>query len=77
MSGVRIAPLVRLPLAIGAMASLFLGLFLLYPLWGVLSASFLTPDGTAFTLDNYVKVLSRASTAPAWPIRSPSACWRR
>ena len=60
MRGVHIAPLMRLPLAIGAIASLFLGLFLLYPLWGVLSASFLTPDGTAFTLDNYVKVLSRA-----------------
>src|SRR5204863_3715646 len=60
MSGVRVAPLMRLPLAIGAMAFLFLGLFLLYPLWGVLSASFLTPDGAAFTLDNYVKVLSRS-----------------
>ena len=60
MSGVRVAPLLRLPLAIGAMAFLFLGLFLLYPLWGVLSASFLTPDGATFTLDNYVKVLSRS-----------------
>jgi len=60
MSGVRVAPLLRLPLTIGAMAFLFLGLFLLYPLWGVLSASFLTPDGATFTLDNYVKVLSRS-----------------
>ena len=65
MSGVRVAPLVRLPLAIGAMAFLFLGLFLLYPLWGVLNASFLTPDGATFTLDNYVKILSQASIAPA------------
>ena len=60
MSGLRVAPLARLPLAIGAMAFLFLGLFLLYPLWGVLSASVLTPDGATFTLDNYVKVLSRS-----------------
>src|SRR6476660_8009151 len=60
MIGVRVAPLLRLPLAIGAMAFLFLGLFLLCPLWCVLSASFLTPDGAAFTLENYVKVLSRS-----------------
>ena len=60
MSALRVAPLARLPLAIGTMAFLFLGLFLLYPLWGVLSASFLTPDGSALTLDNYVKVLSRS-----------------
>jgi iron(III) transport system permease protein len=37
----------------------FFGLFLLYPLWGVFSASILTPDGTAFTLENYGRVLSR------------------
>jgi iron(III) transport system permease protein len=59
MRSLTIAPLARLPLAIGATAFLFLGLFLLYPLWGVLSASILTPDGTAFTLQNYAKVLSR------------------
>lgn len=60
MRSLTIAPLARLPLAIGAMAFLFLGVFLIYPLWGVLSASILTPDGTAFTLENYGKVLSRA-----------------
>lgn len=60
MKPLTIAPLARLPLAIGAMAFLFLGVFLIYPLWGVLSASILTPDGTAFTLANYGKVLSRA-----------------
>lgn len=60
MRALAIAPLARLPLVIGAAAFLFLGVFLIYPLWGVLSASILTPDGTAFTLENYVKVLSRS-----------------
>lgn len=60
MRALAIAPLARLPVAIGAVAFLFLGLFLFYPLWGVLSASVLTPDGMAFTLENYVKVLSRS-----------------
>jgi iron(III) transport system permease protein len=60
MSGLRVTPLARLPLVIGVMAFSFLGLFLLYPLWCVLSASFLTPDGATFTLDNYVKVLTRS-----------------
>jgi iron(III) transport system permease protein len=55
-----VAPLARLPVAIGGAAFLFLGVFLLYPLWGVLSASVLTPDGTTFTFDNYVRVLSRS-----------------
>jgi iron(III) transport system permease protein len=59
MSALRVAPLNRLPLAIGAVALAFLAVFLLYPLWGVLSTSFLTPDGAAFTLGNYLKVLSR------------------
>ena len=60
MSTLRIPPLSRLPLVIGATAFVLLGLFLLYPLWSVLSASILTPDGTAFTLANYVKVVSRS-----------------
>ena len=60
MSRLAIAPLARLPLAIGAVALIFLGLFLLYPLWGVLSASFLTPDGASLTLANYRDVLSRS-----------------
>jgi len=55
-----VAPLARLPVAIGGAAFLFLGVFLLYPLWGVLSASVLTPDGATFTFDNYVRVLSRS-----------------
>src|SRR5262245_55393952 len=60
MNAFRIPPLARLPVAIAAAAFLFLGLFLIYPLWGVFSASVLTPDGTAFTLQNYVKVLSKS-----------------
>ena len=60
MRALTIAPLARLPVAMGAAAFVFLGLFLLYPLWGVLSASVLTPDGTAFTLGNYGRVLSRS-----------------
>ena len=60
MIALRVAPLARLQLAIGGLAFLFLGLFLLYPLWGVLSASILTPDGAAFTPNNYIKVLSRS-----------------
>ncbi len=55
-----IAPLARLPVAIGALAFLFLGAFLVYPLWGVLSASILSPDGLTFTLANYANVLSRS-----------------
>lgn len=60
MRALTIAPLARLPLAIGAIAFVFLGMFLIYPLSGVLSASILTPDGAAFTLQNYGKVLSRS-----------------
>lgn len=60
MDGLRISPLSRLPFAIGAVAFLFLGVFLLYPLWGVLGASVITPDGSAFTLDNYIKVVTRS-----------------
>jgi iron(III) transport system permease protein len=59
MRALTVAPLARLPLAIGSIAFVFLGVFLIYPLSGVLSASILTPDGTAFTFQNYVKVLSR------------------
>jgi iron(III) transport system permease protein len=60
MRPLSIAPLARLPVTLGMMAFAFLGLFLLYPLWGVFSASILTPDGTAFTLENYGRVLSRS-----------------
>ena len=60
MKALAVAPLARLPLAIGAIAIAFLTLFLLYPLTGVLSASVLTPDAGAFTLQNYAKVLGKA-----------------
>jgi iron(III) transport system permease protein len=60
MKALVVAPLARLPLGIGVIALIFLSLFLLYPLWGVLSASVLTPDGAAFTLQNYVKVLGKS-----------------
>jgi len=49
----------RLPLAIAALAFLFLGLFLLYPLFSVFSASVLDGEGEKFTLANYFKVLGR------------------
>lgn len=48
------------PLAVTGVALAFLGLFLLYPLFGILSASFLDASGTHFTLNNYVKVIARA-----------------
>jgi iron(III) transport system permease protein len=45
------------PLAIAALAAVFLGLFLIYPLFNVFKASFLDASGTALTLVNYAKVL--------------------
>lgn len=55
----KVAPLGRLPLSIAAIAFLFLGAFLIYPLWGVLSASFLAADGATLTLAHYGKVLAK------------------
>src|SRR4051812_20093766 len=49
----------RLPLGIAALAFAFLGLFLLYPLAQVFSASFLDSEGTALTFANYTKMLGR------------------
>jgi iron(III) transport system permease protein len=49
----------RLPLAIAALGFLFLGVFLLYPLFNVFSASLLDPDGERLTLANYGKMLGR------------------
>ena len=46
------------PIAIGAIAAAFLGLFFLYPVLSVFGASVLDPAGTAFTLRNYGVVLS-------------------
>ena len=49
----------RLPLAIAALGFLFLGLFLLYPLFNVFSASLLDGDGEKLTSANYTKMLGR------------------
>ena len=49
----------RLPLAITALGLLFLGLFLLYPLFNVFSASLLDTDGEKLTLANYTRMLGR------------------
>lgn len=49
----------RLPLAIAALAFVFLGLFLVYPLVNVFGASFLDAEGTSFTFANYAKMLGR------------------
>jgi iron(III) transport system permease protein len=46
------------PLTITVFAFAFFGLFLLYPLFNVFSASFLDPTGTRLTLGNYGRVLS-------------------
>jgi iron(III) transport system permease protein len=46
------------PLAVTAVALIFLALFFVYPLYGVLNASFLDPSGAHLTLANYAKVLS-------------------
>nr|UXE45109.1 hypothetical protein Hi04_10k_c4321_00008 [uncultured bacterium] len=49
----------RLPLAIAALGLLFLGLFLLYPLFNVFGASVLDPEGERLTLANYTRMLGR------------------
>ena len=46
------------PLAVGAIAALFLGLFFLLPLLKVFGASVLDASGKSFTLSNYVNILS-------------------
>ena len=48
------------PLVITAVASIFLGLFFIYPLYRVFGASFLDPSGTYLTLHNYAKVMASA-----------------
>jgi iron(III) transport system permease protein len=53
-----IAPRLRFPLAVGAIAVVFLGLFLVYPVFGVLRASFLD-DAGALTLGNYARMVTR------------------
>ena len=49
----------RLPLGIAALGFAFLGMFLIYPLFQVFSASFLDAEGTALTFSNYTKMLGR------------------
>jgi len=49
----------RLPLAIAALALLFLGVFLVYPLVNVFGASVLDSEGQSFTFANYTKMLGR------------------
>jgi iron(III) transport system permease protein len=49
----------RLPLAIAALGLLFLGLFLLYPLFNVFGASLLDSEGQSFTFGNYTRMLGR------------------
>jgi len=49
----------RLPMAIAALAFLFLGLFLLYPLAHIFGASFLDSEGQSLTFANYTKLLGR------------------
>jgi iron(III) transport system permease protein len=48
------------PLAVTVLALAFLGLFLLYPLFGIFKASILDPTGAAFTANNYLRVLGRS-----------------
>ena len=49
----------RLPLAIAALGFLFLGVFLLYPLFNVFGASLLDAEGERLTFANYIKILGR------------------
>ena len=49
----------RLPVAIAALGLLFLGVFLLYPLFNVFGASMLDSEGQSFTFANYTKMLGR------------------
>ena len=49
----------RLPLAIALLGLLFLGIFLLYPLFNVFGASMLDAEGQSFTFANYTKMLGR------------------
>jgi len=48
------------PLAVTVLALAFLGLFLLYPLFGIFKASVLDSTGIHFTANNYLRVLGRS-----------------
>ncbi len=58
MSAARARPL--FPIGVAVFAFVFLGLFMLYPLWNVFKASVFDSTGTTLTLANYIKVLSTA-----------------
>ncbi len=55
-----IAPQLRLPVAIAMLGFLFLGVFLLWPLFNVFGASLLDSEGASFTFANYGKMLGRS-----------------
>lgn len=54
-----IAPQLRLPAAIATLGFLFLGLFLLWPLFNVFGASLLDAEGESITFANYTRMLGR------------------
>ncbi|HVM80891.1 MAG TPA: iron ABC transporter permease [Stellaceae bacterium] len=56
---IALKPRSAFPLAVALIAFLFLGLFLLYPVFTIFKAGFLDPAGN-FTLANYVNILSRS-----------------
>jgi iron(III) transport system permease protein len=53
---IAIAPRQRFPLLITAVAAVFLGVFLVYPLWKVFGASFFDAGGTHLTGRNYLRL---------------------
>jgi iron(III) transport system permease protein len=53
---IPLAPRQRFPLLVTGVAAVFLGLFLVYPLWKVFGASFFDASGTHFTLRNYLRL---------------------
>ena len=56
---IALKPRSTFPLAVAGIAFLFLGLFLLYPVFTIFRAGFLDPAG-GFTLANYVNIISRS-----------------
>ena len=56
---IALRPRAAFPLAISALAFLFLGLFLIYPVFSVFAVSFLDKAGH-LTADNYVRILGRS-----------------
>ncbi|SED51703.1 iron(III) transport system permease protein [Rhizobiales bacterium GAS188] len=55
-----VSPRMRLPLVVSLLGLGFLGIFFLYPIGRILTASILDPRGEHVTLGNYAKVLSSA-----------------